>query len=252
MKKLFFITVLLTFSFAFSQEDQENTEEMIVKRNRISVHLGTPGIYALNYEYVIPVLEDNIAPYVNLSYIPIGVDNIDYANSNKANFSFSSLMLGIGAKYYIMGKGQGFFGALEYNYQNFSLDIDGFNYFEDETIEFTNPISGEETVLGFKDGTIESSLPMHQFTPKVGYTYVGEDSGFTFGVEAGWNFAFLPDSFEADISAVATNDFNFNGEDVKKDEAFNTTLNMNFTNQYLNDFKLTGYLAFAMKFGFAF
>jgi hypothetical protein len=245
---LFFLSLSV-----FAQE-----KEMDIKRNRISLHMGSPGILGINYEYVIPALDDNFAPFINIGSIGFGLDDLEYADTNKADFSFSSVMFGIGTKYYFSEGGEGFYGSIEYNYQQFDFSVESFNYFSDNLVTITDPSTGSKSEIKFTEGSLDVYLPMSQFTPKVGYTTVGESIfgsksvGFAFGVELGWNFVFLPDNFEADIEAIAEGDFTFNGTQTTDGDKFSTTADISFFNKYLYEYKLTGYLAFAMKFGIAF
>lgn len=250
--------IFFAFNIINAEEEMPLEEESPMKRNRISIHMGTPGILGLNYEYVIPALDDNFAPFINIGYIGFGIDGIEYADTNQANFSLSTMNFGIGTKYYFSKGGQGFYGSIEYNYQQFDLTVDNFNYFSNNLVTVTDPSTGERKDIKFSNGALDVSLPMSQFTPKLGYTTVGESIfgnesiGFVFGVELGWNFVFLPEKFEADIEATAESDFTFNGTETKNGEQFTTTADISFFNRYMYEYKLTGYLAFAMKFGIAF
>jgi len=259
MKKYYLIVILFLFVSNLSAEDvASNDFSEDIKRNRISLHLGTPGLSALNYEFLIPNVDNKLAAFINFSYAPYSIDDLNYATGpgvnggeNKANFSISSLFIGIGAKYYFLEEQEGLFVALEYNYQSIDVEADGVNYYEDNNISYYDQSTGSYVDIKFSDAKIEMSVPMPQFTPKLGYTIVSS-GGFKFDVEAGWNFVFLDDKLPLKISAESSSNFSINGERTSTGERFTAEPSLSFRDENFNEYKLSGYLAFALKFGWAF
>lgn len=259
MKKYHLIVILFFFVSNLTAEDVAsggNSDD--IKRNRISLHLGTPGLSALNYEFLVPNVDNKLAAFINFSYAPYSLDDLNYATGpgvnggeNKANFSISSLLIGIGAKYYFLEEQEGLFAALEFNYQSINIEADGVNYFADNNVSYYDQSTGNSVDIKFSDAKIEMSIPMPQFTPKLGYTIVSS-GGFKFDVEAGWNFVFLDDELPLKISAESNSNFTFNGKKTTEGERFTTEPSLSFRDENFNEYKLSGYLAFALKFGWAF
>ena len=107
MRKTLTLIVLL-FCFQIKAQENnsneiENSEEKIpIKSISIGLKIGVPNMASGTFEYVLPVMDNHIAPYVNYGAYDIQIDQ------TLIDLSYSEF----GAKYYFNNQGKGFYAGL--------------------------------------------------------------------------------------------------------------------------------------------
>ena len=103
LKKITTITaaIILMTSFSYSQNDEiiiENSDSLKIKRINIGLKIGIPNIVGGSAEITLPILNNRISPYFDISGFNLEADDIE------TNFSYSEF----GANVYLNQKGNGF------------------------------------------------------------------------------------------------------------------------------------------------
>jgi|TARA_B110000444_G_C18787301_1_gene570588 hypothetical protein len=179
MKKIFTITILF-FCFQLSAQDEENTtnelefpEEVYpIKRVSLGLKLGVPNMASGTFEYVLPVLKNKIAPYINYGAYNLEVD------MTQIDLSYSEF----GVKYYFNEKGKGFYAGL------------GISSFASSLIYNDVSLSGGMSGTGKVDLNIDTTIL--KFGLKTGGTLF-------FSFELGYGFGSIPDSLT--FNAISSN-----------------------------------------------
>lgn len=164
MKKAFLLSLLLVFAINSSAQDSDNPD---LRRFRIGVKAGVPNIIGGNAEYVLPILDNHLAPYLDYSTFSLEVDGVD------TSFNFFE----IGSNVYFNNKGKGLYASLSYG----SFNLEG-TYTDAETI-------GGEVFEGEAEGDIDITT----FNLKLG---VKLGNKFYFRAEAGYGFGDIPEVVE--------------------------------------------------------
>ncbi len=160
MKKVFLLLLLLAFTLNLSAQD-DNPD---VKRFRIGLKVGVPNIVGGNAEFVLPILDNHIAPYLDYSAFSLDVDDVD----TSINF------FEIGSNVYFNNTGKGFYASLSYG----SFNLEG-TYTDAETVN-------GELFEGEAEGEIDITTVNLKLGVKLGNT-------FYFRAEVGYGFGDIPD-----------------------------------------------------------
>jgi len=179
MKKIFTL-IIVFFCFQLSAQDQENNaneiefaeEEYPVKRMSLGLKLGVPNMASGTFEYVLPFLNNRIAPYINYGAYDLKVD------MTEIDLSYSEF----GAKYYFNEKGKGFYAGL------------GISSFSSSLIYNDVSLSGGMTGTGSVDLDIDTTI-----------LKIGVKTGGTlyFSFELGYGFGTIPDSLNFNATSLS-------------------------------------------------
>jgi len=165
---IYFLIILFGLNFSFAQGGGMIEEEL--KPYRIGLKIGTPIVIGLDLEYVTPLFNNRVAPFIDFSTLRYK-DQEDTYRSNVfeagANVYFSD-----------KGDGKGFYGTLSYGHINFKMDR--IDYEVDDGRQFT--------------GTAESETKVNTFNVKVG-AKLGDK--FYFRTEIGYGFGGIPVSIKS-------------------------------------------------------
>lgn len=133
MKRLIALGIALCLgSMALAQGPGDD-----VRRFRLGVKIGVPNIIGGNAEYVLPILGNRIAPYVDYSVFSLEVDEVD----TSTNF------FEIGSNVYFNTQGTGLYASLSYG----KFNLEG-TYTDAETIDgelFEGEATGEVDISTF-------------------------------------------------------------------------------------------------------
>lgn len=164
------LTIFLAFIFsnvAFSQnENSEWSKNNDLRPYRIGVKIGTPMVIALDLEYVTPLWNSRVAPF--LDYTTIGLEI-----GTDTNINYTAFEVGSHIYFSNRGDGRGFYGALAYQHANAKLKQQ--NYDADDGRQF--------------EGTATSKITYGGLNTKIGVK-VGRT--FYFRTELGYSFGSLP------------------------------------------------------------
>ena len=179
MKKIFTISILF-FCFQLTAQDEENNtneiefseEEQLVKRMSLGLKLGVPNMASGTFEYVLPILNNRIAPYINYGAYDLNVD------MTEIDLSYSEF----GAKYYFNEKGKGFYAGL------------GISSFSSSLVYNDVSLSGGMTGTGSVDLDIDTTI-----------LKIGVKTGGTlyFSFELGYGFGTIPDSLNFNATSLS-------------------------------------------------
>lgn len=161
----YLLLVFLGINFSYAQGNQED-----LKPYRVGLKIGAPTVIGLNFEYVTPLWENRVAPFIDYS-------NLKYNNDGDI---YRSYVFEIGANVYFNddGNGKGFYGGLSYGNINFKMDR--LDYKADNGMQFT--------------GVAKSKSTVNSFNVKVG-AKVGDK--FYFRTELGYGFGAIPEGIES-------------------------------------------------------
>lgn len=163
-KALLFSLLLLAFTATLSAQ---NSDDPDLRRFRIGLKAGVPNIIGGNAEYVLPILDNHLAPYLDYSTFSLEVDGVD------TSFNFFE----IGSNVYFNNRGKGLYASLSYG----SFNLEG-TYTDAETID------GEVF-----EGEAEGDIDITTFNLKLG---VKLGNKFYFRAEAGYGFGDIPEVVE--------------------------------------------------------
>ncbi|MFT5892763.1 MAG: hypothetical protein ACI9Y7_002876 [Dokdonia sp.] len=153
----------LAIGYGQETEDTSSKDDRPIPRFRIGVKVGVPNIVGGGIEYVTPLFNNRIAPFIDYSSFNVDVDE----SENAINF------FEIGSNIYFGDKGKGLYASLSYS-----------RFDAESSIEGAETINGE-LFTGFADGEIEIST----FNVKLG-AKLGRK--FYFRIEAGYGFGDIP------------------------------------------------------------
>ncbi|PHQ56224.1 MAG: hypothetical protein COC16_03690 [Lutibacter sp.] len=162
MKKILIIYLLISSSIVISQE--KSNDQNNINPFRIGLKIGTPNIVGGNIEYVLPVLNNHIALFADLSGFSLELDEVE---SSLSYFE-------IGTNIYLSDNGRGFYGTLSYG----SFSVEG-TYFDADLMLNGVAIIGEAT----------GKLDVNTLNVKLG-AKLGKK--FYFRIEAGYGFGDIP------------------------------------------------------------
>jgi hypothetical protein len=188
MKKFTFLIVILAgLQLSFSQNITPLSENL--KPYRVGLKIGTPIVIGLDLEYVTPLFENRVAPFLDLT-------SLKY---NNAGDVYKSNIFEIGSNVYLndKGNGKGLYSSLSYQHINFKMDR--FDYVTDDGRQFT--------------GNAKSETKANTFNVKIG-AKLGQK--FYFRTEIGYGFGTIPESIESTGM--------INGLEVTIDESFSQDL----------------------------
>jgi len=181
MKKIVTIGILF-FCLQLTAQDQENNsneiefsdEEKPIKRASLGLKLGVPNMASGSFEYVLPVMENHFAPYINYGAYDLDLDEASI------DLSYSEF----GAKYYFNEQGRGFYAGLGVSSFSSSLQYND--------LSLSGGLSGEGSV----DLNIDTTI-----------LKLGVKTGGTlyFSLELGYGFGTIPDSLT--FTGTASNGF---------------------------------------------
>lgn len=163
MKKHFFLPLFL-FGFLFVTAQDNTTTDQDVPRFRIGVKAGVPNIVGGNAEFVLPILNNHLAPYIDYSAFSLDVDDVD----TSLNF------FEIGTNVYFNNKGKGLYASVSYG----SFNLEG-SYTDAETVD-------GQLFEGEAKGEIDINTVNLKLGAKLG-------NKFYFRVEVGYGMGDIPD-----------------------------------------------------------
>ena len=163
MKKHFILSLFLcSFLFVTAQDDPAPDQK--VPRFRIGLKAGVPNIVGGNVEFVLPILNNHLAPYIDYSSFSLDVDDVD------TSFDFFE----IGTNVYFNNKGKGLYASISYG----SFNLEG-SYTDAETID-------GELFEGEASGEIDITTVNLKLGAKLG-------NKFYFRAEVGYGIGDIPD-----------------------------------------------------------
>ena len=184
MKKLLLIICLSTWGLSAQESSMTDSTPMMendsltVKPKRISVgiKLGMPNIAGGNVEFVLPLLDNHFAPYVDIS----GFNGIkpDPGKRDVVDLSYSEY----GLNYYFGTKGTGLY--LSAGLGNLSTDID---FYDQEYSSGNNSITDGE-------GSIKEEISTTNL--KIGFKSSGR---VYFRIELGYGLGDIPTALDVDV-----------------------------------------------------
>lgn len=161
--RLLVITTALLGSFGSYAQDNPM---------RIGLKIGLPNLVGLHLEYVTPLLNERLAPSVDVSYIPFSFQDPDSDftyGTGEVNFRFSYIE--VGANYYFFKPGRGLYGNVSYG--RLGLNYDFLDYYSEE-----NDLAGGVGKLdvGFNLLNLKIGAKLGRsfyFRPELGFALVG-------------------------------------------------------------------------------
>ncbi|MCE2613194.1 hypothetical protein LVD13_09445 [Flavobacteriaceae bacterium D16] len=163
MLKYIFLSIFLCSLLITSAQDN-NDPDSDVHRFRIGLKAGIPNIVGGNAEFVLPILDNHLAPYIDYSTFSIDVDDVD------TSFNFFE----IGTNVYFNNKGKGLYASISYG----SFNLEG-TYTDAETVD-------GELFEGEASGEIDITTVNLKLGAKLG-------NKFYFRVEVGYGMGDIPE-----------------------------------------------------------
>lgn len=167
MKKIVLLIAIIITSFLSAQENQKSNEEL--RPYRVGLKIGVPSVVSLDLEYVTPLWDSRIAPFVSFSPIGFKVDDV--------KLNYTAFEIGSNIYFSKRGDGRGFYGAL--SYQHISAKLKQQNYEANDGRLF--------------EGTTTSKISFDGLNTKVGVK-VGRTMYFR--AELGYSFGKIPKEIE--------------------------------------------------------
>lgn len=163
--------MLFIATLSFAQQDDNSSNDSELRPFRVGLKFGVPNLVSLELEYVTPLLNNRVAPFINFTGYKHSVE--------KTTASLRTFE--VGSNIYISknNEGRGLYGAVSYQSVKASLDI--LNY----SPENNNPGQTIEY-----DGTSTASAAYTGINLKLG-AKLGRK--FFFRTELGYSFGSLPD-----------------------------------------------------------
>ena len=152
------------FSSIIAVSQEENNDQNKINPFRIGLKIRTPNIVGGNVEYVLPVMNNHIALFADLSGFSLKLDEVE---SSLSYFE-------IGTNIYFSDNGRGFYSSLSYG----SFSVEGTYSGADLLIDGV-PVTGEAT----------GKLDVNSLNVKLG-AKLGKK--FYFRIEAGYGFGDIP------------------------------------------------------------
>ena len=165
MKKIFLILSLISTAYVSAQDSSITDGASKSKTISIGVKVGAPNILSLNGEFVLPILNNHIAPFIDYGSFSLDIEN------TQADLKF----LEYGLNIYFGNKGKGLYvGAGSGKLKN----------------EFTfNDLIFEDNGDSLK-GSATKSLDINALNLKLGFKSGGL---IYFRIEAGYGIGTIPD-----------------------------------------------------------
>ena len=165
MKKIFLILSLISTAYVSAQDSSITDGASKSKTISIGVKVGAPNILSLNGEFVLPILNNHIAPFIDYGSFSLDIEN------TQADLKY----LEYGLNIYFGNKGKGLYvGAGSGKLTN----------------EFTfNDLTFEDNGVSLK-GSATTSLDINALNLKLGFKSGGL---IYFRIEAGYGIGTIPD-----------------------------------------------------------
>ena len=165
MKKIFLILSLISTAYVSAQDSSITDGASKSKTISIGVKAGAPNILSLNGEFVLPILNNHLAPFVDYGSFSLDIEN------TQADLKY----LEYGLNIYFGNKGKGLYvGAGSGKLTN----------------EFTfNDLTFEDNGVSLK-GSATTSLDINALNLKLGFKSGGL---IYFRIEAGYGIGTIPD-----------------------------------------------------------
>ena len=165
MKKIFLILSLISTAYVSAQDSSITDGASKSKTISIGVKIGSPNILSLNGEFVLPILNNHIAPFIDYGSFSLDIEN------TQADLKY----LEYGLNIYFGNKGKGLYvGAGSGKLTN----------------EFTfNDLTFEDNGVSLK-GSATTSLDINALNLKLGFKSGGL---IYFRIEAGYGIGTIPD-----------------------------------------------------------
>ena len=165
MKKIFLILSLISTAYVSAQDSSITDGASKSKTISIGVKVGAPNILSLNGEFVLPILNNHIAPFIDYGSFSLDIEN------TQADLKY----LEYGLNIYFGNKGKGLYvGAWSGKLAN----------------EFTfNYLTFEYNGVSLK-GSATTSLDINALNLKLGFKSGGL---IYFRIEAGYGIGTIPD-----------------------------------------------------------
>jgi len=165
MKKIFLILSLISTAYVSAQDISITDSISKSKTISIGVKIGAPNILSLNGEFVLPILNNHIAPFIDYGSFSLDIEN------TQADLKY----LEYGLNIYFGNKGKGLYvGAGSGKLTN----------------EFTfNDLTFEDNGVSLK-GSATTSLDINALNLKLGFKSGGL---IYFRIEAGYGIGTIPD-----------------------------------------------------------
>ncbi len=165
MKKIFLILSLISTAYVSAQDSSITDGATKSKTISIGVKIGAPNILSLNGEFVLPILNNHIAPFIDYGSFSLDIEN------TQADLKY----LEYGLNIYFGNKGKGLYvGAGSGKLTN----------------EFTfNDLTFEDNGVSLK-GSATTSLDINALNLKLGFKSGGL---IYFRIEAGYGIGTIPD-----------------------------------------------------------
>lgn len=165
MKKIFLILSLISTAYVSAQDSSITDGASKSKTISIGVKAGAPNILSLNGEFVLPILNNHIAPFIDYGSFSLDIEN------TQADLKY----LEYGLNIYFGNKGKGLYvGAGSGKLTN----------------EFTfNDLTFEDNGVSLK-GSATTSLDINALNLKLGFKSGGL---IYFRIEAGYGIGTIPD-----------------------------------------------------------
>ena len=165
MKKIFLILSLISTAYVSAQDISITDSISKSKTISIGVKAGAPNILSLNGEFVLPILNNHIAPFIDYGSFSLDIEN------TQADLKY----LEYGLNIYLGNKGKGLYvGAGSGKLTN----------------EFTfNDLTFEDNGVSLK-GSATTSLDINALNLKLGFKSGGL---IYFRIEAGYGIGTIPD-----------------------------------------------------------
>ena len=165
MKKIFLILSLISTAYVSAQDSSITDGATKSKTISIGVKIGVPNILSLNGEFVLPILNNHIAPFIDYGSFSLDIEN------TQADLKY----LEYGLNIYFGNKGKGLYvGAGSGKLTN----------------EFTfNDLTFEDNGVSLK-GSATTSLDINALNLKLGFKSGGL---IYFRIEAGYGIGTIPD-----------------------------------------------------------
>jgi len=128
MKKIIIISFFIILSNICSAQSTDDNDPIDVNRFRIGIKLGLPDGIGLGLEYVTPLLDNRIAPYVDYGIIKVSDVDVNYFE--------------IGSNIYFNSKARG--GYVSLGYGNLNSEVSNLDGETDDGIEYTNGMAKEQ------------------------------------------------------------------------------------------------------------
>ena len=165
MKKIFLVLSLISTAYVSAQDSSITDGASKSKTISIGVKVGAPNILSLNGEFVLPILNNHIAPFIDYGSFSLDIEN------TQADLKY----LEYGLNIYFGNKGKGLYvGAGSGKLTN----------------EFTfNDLTFEDNGVSLK-GSATTSLDINALNLKLGFKSGGL---IYFRIEAGYGIGTIPD-----------------------------------------------------------